>query len=508
MTKRKFVRAGEQTEEDSYDENPKPTVEVPPEGMNAEHEAVDHNEAISNTDTDSDSDGSDSDGSGSYSGKSGKNDSNGSGSDSDELRSNDFSSSGSGNETNGIGTNNESTHPSSPDQSLDRTTNGKKNSEDGNAEVHQPSVAKNLSGEADNNRMDRFEKILESMASAMKSFEAYGRPIPNRETEPNWPIDTPSMVPNDTPSMIPIDTPSMVERNPSVIRWDNIKPFPSGIPANKMLEEWNRYIEIFEIAASLNNAQNPVKRTQLLFLSMGPDLQDIVRAAKLYPRLTDVNCYKIFVANIKDYFRTMTDTSAEHEAFSSMRQERNESAIAFHARLMSKVRLCGYSNDDQDRFVKAQLLKGLRNKELVKASRTYGYQTNFIVQAATRDEAYEAETAHSADDHVFQIKRQNTSTNSSQKRRKPDDSFHEPPAKRRQIDQGQGRRSRCSKCNLTFHRNGRCPALDKKCLNCGKLGHFAAACRGKRVNAVRFKQEDIPSDNDDGREDDKQVLKS
>lgn len=503
------MRPGGKTEEDSYDENPKPIVKVPPEGMNAEHEAVGHNEAISNTDTDRDSDGSDSDGSGSDSGKSGSSDSDGSGSDSEELGSNDSGGSGSGNETNGIGTNNESTHPSSSDKSLDGTTNGKTNSDDVNAVVHQPSVATNLSGDAVNNRMDRFEKILESMASAIKSFGTYGRPIPNRETEPNWPIDTPSVVPIDTPSMIPIDTPSMVERNPSVIRWDNIKPFPSGIPANKMLEEWNRYIEIFEIAASLNNAENPVKRTQLLFLSMGTDLQDIVRAANLYPRLTDVNCYKIFVANIKDYFRTMTDTAAEHEAFSSMRQERNESAVAFHARLKGKVRLCGYSTDDQDRFVRAQLLKGLRNRELVKSSRTYGYQTNFIVQAATRDEAYEAETTQSADERVFQIRHQNTATNSSQKRRKPDDSFREPPpTKQQQIDHAQGRRSRCSRCNLTFHKKGRCPALDKKCLNCGKLGHFAAACRGKRVNAVRYKQEDISSDNDDGREDDKQVLKS
>lgn len=371
------------------------------------------------------------------------------------------------------------------------TSTDKESSEGSSSSTHQPLDTKEVDKETSNERMDRIEKVLESMASAMKSLQTGDKQTSSRpETDQNW--------------IEPVCTSSTMERNASVIRWDNIQPFPPGIPANKMWEEWNRYIENFEIAASLSNATDPVKRTQLLFLSMGPDLQEIVRAAKLRPSLTDVNCYKTFVANIHEYFRTMTDTAAEHEAFSSMHQEKNESAVAFHARLMCKVRLCGYSNDDQDRFVRAQLLKGLRNKELVKASRTYGYQTNFIVQAATRDEAYAAETSQHSDDHVFEIRRQQTfSSKPNRKRSTFGESSMEHHAKRRQIDYASGRRSRCSRCNLLTHRNGRCPALDKNCINCGKLGHFAAACRNKRVNEVRFKREDSSSDY--GREDDRQV---
>lgn len=54
----------------------------------------------------------------------------------------------------------------------------------------------------------------------------------------------------------------------------------------------------------------------------------------------------------------MADTAAEHLAFYCMRQEMGESAMDFHARFMEKVRLCHYGSSDQERFVRAQLLKG------------------------------------------------------------------------------------------------------------------------------------------------------
>lgn len=91
-----------------------------------------------------------------------------------------------------------------------------------------------------------------------------------------------------------------------------MKPFPKNIPANKMWEEWTKYIENFEIAASLSNATVPVRRSQLLFLSLGEELQGIVRAAKLRPNLNDSKCYTILVKNIDEHLQSMTDSTAEH----------------------------------------------------------------------------------------------------------------------------------------------------------------------------------------------------
>ncbi|XP_062556892.1 uncharacterized protein LOC134221720 [Armigeres subalbatus] len=187
-------------------------------------------------------------------------------------------------------------------------------------------------------------------------------------------------------------TPSEIAAE-GTIRWDNITHFPKNVPATKMWEAWTCFIEDFEIASSLSNVRNPKRRVELLLLSMGEELKSDVRAAKLHPDPEEEGCYEIFVKNIDNYLKSMTDPAAEHESFSNMRQEEGESAVNFHARLTRKVQLCGYSPDDQDRFVRTQLLRGLRNQELKKASRMYGHDSNFIVQSATRAEAFQAESA-------------------------------------------------------------------------------------------------------------------
>ncbi|KAL9698527.1 hypothetical protein quinque_001968 [Culex quinquefasciatus] len=177
------------------------------------------------------------------------------------------------------------------------------------------------------------------------------------------------------------------------VRCDNVKPFPSGVPANKLWETWNGYIEIFEMSANLAGVNDPVKRSQLLYLSVGEELQGVITAAKLRPSLNDPDCYQRFVANIHNYFRSMMDPAAEHENFSKLRQGKTESALAFHARLTSKVRLCGYNPGDHEMFVRSQLLKGLRNKKLAKNARIYGQATNDVVLSAGRSDCLESEIA-------------------------------------------------------------------------------------------------------------------
>ncbi|XP_065081990.1 uncharacterized protein K02A2.6-like [Ochlerotatus camptorhynchus] len=352
--------------------------------------------------------------------------------------------------------------------------------------------------EAKSGSVEKIERLQKVIADLTKSLSAYQRPnnATHRDVDDNW--------------AGPYDSTGYTDVTQAAVRWDHIKPFPNGIPANKMWEEWNRFIENFEIAASLGNAANPVQRSKLLFLCLGQELQGIVRAAQLRPSLAEPDCYTVFVKNVRNYLQSMTDTAAEHEAFAGMMQGTGESAVAFHARLQEKVRLCGYSPSDQERFVRAQLLKGLRNRELTKTARIYSYQTNFIVQSATREEAYEAETAQPSGSNISAVHQRyrKSPTEMHQKRRKEGQDDRHPTKRYRSFDkQSHGRRNRCYRCNRPSHRSGTtCPALDKNCNGCGERGHFIASCRKRRVNNVRRDTESNPAGwTDEENEEKKQV---
>lgn len=278
--------------------------------------------------------------------------------------------------------------------------------------------------------------------------------------------------------------------NEGAIRWDNIPPFPKNVPAAKMWEAWSLFIEDFQMVASLSNVTNPRRRVELLLVSMGHELKSITRAAKLRPDSDDDNCYENFVKNIGQFLKSMSDPAAEHEAFSNMVQQEGESAVYFHARLFDKVQLCGYSPGNEDHFIRAQLMKGLRNEKLKEAARTYGLDSNTIVTSATRAEAFQAETAQPAPDPRILAINSNHQDQQGQVKRKMDDRrgpmkrFKQEKNRTRQGRVQNSRRERCSKCFRAYHNDGDCPAAGKTCYTCGKLGHFAVSCRQREANSV------------------------
>lgn len=279
----------------------------------------------------------------------------------------------------------------------------------------------------------------------------------------------------------------------SSIRMDHIPPFPKDVPSNGMWEAFNRYLEKFEIALAIYNISDPVKRAQYLYLATGDDLQSIVRGAGLRPSLQDPDCYKKMVANIAEYFRAMTDPTAELEAFAKLKQERGEPTVTFHARLVSKAQQCGRSPKEQEHSVRIQLLRGMANQELARAARTFDYDTSFVVQSAARSEAFEAEAKPGASsDQIFAVKefapRDRKRNHHGQQNGVAD--------KRRRFAAPLHKRDRCSRCDRAQHKGKSCPALDRDCRQCGRRGHFAATCRMKKIERVE-KVEPLPFSEDE-----------
>ncbi|XP_055614742.1 uncharacterized protein K02A2.6-like [Uranotaenia lowii] len=176
----------------------------------------------------------------------------------------------------------------------------------------------------------------------------------------------------------------------------------------------------------------------------------------------------------------MTDTSAEHDSFQAMKQGLDESVVTFHSRLVEKVRLCGYSIEDQQKFVRTQLLKGISNREVAKFARISGSDINFIVQSATREEV--ANLNASSSNNAFAIDRGGSAANRQPFKRNTNfqGSFKNPPSKRPRYGETS---KRCPDCNHISHRLAGCPAIGATCLRCGEKNHFARCCPNQASRA-------------------------
>ncbi|XP_062542479.1 uncharacterized protein K02A2.6-like [Armigeres subalbatus] len=339
---------------------------------------------------------------------------------------------------------------------------------------------------------------LESVINNLKDKQRGSR------SEPTDCETSPPAIPYIAPLTDPSITPSVPSTSGGNVRWENIKPFPKGVPATKMWEAWIRFLEDFEMAVSLSNLKDPRRRIELLLLSMGDELKSIVRAAKLRPTNDDDDCYNHLVYNIDQYLKALTDPAAEHEDFSKMCQEESESTVKFHARLTEKVLLCDYSPMDQERFVRTQLLRGLRNQEVKKMARTYGHDSNTIVQAATRAEAFQSEFSISGSEtNVLAVSSKGYWTMQGQRKRQS--ALHHASGNltknfkyERSSDNQQNlsRRYRCPRCHRPGHKDRVCPALSKTCNSCGQRGHFAVACRVGRISTLKDKCSEIPVEED------------
>lgn len=282
-------------------------------------------------------------------------------------------------------------------------------------------------------------------------------------------------------------------------RLDNAPHFPKNVPTNRLWEEWYRFLGKFEIAASLSNVTEPAQLAKHLFMCMGDELQDIVSFAKLKPGWNDPGCYQAMVDNINLHLRKLTDPVTVHETFSRMTQGKDETILSFHARLKSKVRLCEYSDQDEDRFVHTQLLKGMRDRKLAEDGRIYGHGIDLIVKAAARKEAFTVATfGHNSLENgpeVHAVSRKPPQENQPFRKRSGNTGFFRQEKQRYVGNRYQGRRFRCWRCDSSEHTHKYCPARNRKCLECGKVGHFESTCRRKRIRNIHTKEEkgDAPS---------------
>lgn len=166
-------------------------------------------------------------------------------------------------------------------------------------------------------------------------------------------------------------------------------PYPSDVPESQKWSRWIDWRQQFKVALSLHGETSQLKKANLLFMSGGPIIREIVSSQAMMPDpdavAEDFAHYEHLMERLNDYFRKISDVAVDLGVFSSMKQESKENAREFHLRLLKQAMVCGLS--DAEDLIRNQFIRGMRNRDIADRAFIDNWKLNDLVQAVARKEA-------------------------------------------------------------------------------------------------------------------------
>ena len=216
-----------------------------------------------------------------------------------------------------------------------------------------------------------------------------------------------------------------------------------------------------------------------LFLSIcGQDALLKLRSVMSPKKLLDTPFKEIRLA-IQNYISPKERVvTAERAKFLSVDQGVGESDDNFLARLREEVRYCDFEKlktviIPEEELVKIKFISGLREPE-AKLRLLDGIKTKPTISLSKMTESLQfrsqamAFASSSTGNRPFVIKEE-VGYNYKKTFRKPNEKF----------TGNKGNGNLCNRCGGKPHSSKPCPALNKKCNTCEKVGHFSKMCRSK-----------------------------
>lgn len=271
-------------------------------------------------------------------------------------------------------------------------------------------------------------------------------------------------------------------------RFHKPDPFPSDLHSSRKYEAWLFWKQQFHVAVELSGETNQRSMANYVMISAGEEIRRLVFTMKLLPEISsvakDFPFYDNMMTKLEAHFKGTSDLTVDLGAFSAMSQEHNEGVRDFHMRLLRQAVLCGLT--DQKALIKGRFIDGMKDKEISRRAYSENWDLEKIVNVASRNEAAESlkPRGWTTTPKVVEVAAVTGKTRGQRKRGPP------PFVKKAKPGENKGRK-RCPNCALIHDENVKCPAKDKKCMDCNKLGHFRAACplKVQEVEATDDKKE-------------------
>lgn len=254
------------------------------------------------------------------------------------------------------------------------------------------------------------------------------------------------------------------------------EPFDFSQPAE--WPTWRQRFSRFRVASKLDKESSEVQVNSLLY-SMGRDAEPIY-GSFVFPAATEAMPHPEYEFNLvmqkfDEHFVPKRNVIHDRACFHKRNQRAGETVEAFVQSLYELAQHCefGAGKDEQirDRIVIGIMDKDVSQKLQLEADLTL----ERAIQLARQSEQVKQQSAERVETTVNEVRRKEY--NSTRR------SYDKPR-------QGQGQKYsenklNCQRCNRMHDKKESCPARNKRCRKCNKIGHFEAVCKSKMLKEVR-----------------------
>ena len=243
-------------------------------------------------------------------------------------------------------------------------------------------------------------------------------------------------------------------------------------------DDWETYVERFEIYCSANSITEPAEgqtdtRVPILLSLVGGETYKRIRAL-VTPTTPANTSYNDLKAVLKDKTKPKPTQLAERFRFHKRVQNENEDVIAYDTALREIAMTCGFT-DNNDRL-RDQLVIGLWNikiKSEILSKETVTYDAALKLAVAMETANREASSMSRADDLTTRnsddgVNKINTNQPSRYKR-----NFKFKPRENR---------SKCIHCGRRNHLSRECSFKEAICHTCSEKGHIKPVCPNQKMS--------------------------
>ncbi|XP_026020736.1 uncharacterized protein K02A2.6-like [Astatotilapia calliptera] len=254
------------------------------------------------------------------------------------------------------------------------------------------------------------------------------------------------------------------------------EPFDFTQPAEWPI--WRQRFSRFRVASKLGMESGEVQVNSLLY-SMGRDAEPIY-GSFVFPAATEARPspqfeYDLVIQKFDEHFVPKRNVIHDRACFHKRSQRAGETVEAFVRGLYELAQHCefGGSKDEQirDRIVIGLIDKDVSQKLQLEADLTL----DKAIQLARQSEQVKQQSADRVESTVNEVKQRHYN---SMRR-----SYYQPHQVREQ-QHGESK-PKCQRCNRVHDKRENCPARNKRCRKCNKLGHFEVVCKTKMLKEVR-----------------------